>query len=120
MFLIIFSRFLLFLYQHVHECRAYDTCGDGNHGNANQAYKAAQKASQGSDGIDIAVAHGGERHYGPPEPVADVLERLGLGVALYVVHQYPGETEHDAACRIGGDEFFLYGGQNRAYHPERA
>lgn len=86
LFLIIFSCFLLFLYQHVHECRAYDTCGDGNHCNTNQAYKAAQKASQGSDRINIAVAHGGERHYGPPEPVADVFECLGLCVALYVVH----------------------------------
>ena len=93
---------------------------DGDHGDSDQTDEAAQEFPQRGDRVDVAVADRGECHDGPPQAVADIGERFGLGVAFDVVHEDRREADHDAAGGIGRDEFFAYGRKDLPDEPERA
>ena len=104
----------------IHERRTDDTRRNGNHGNTYQADDAAQRPSESSDGIDVAITHRGEGHNGPPTPVADVGKRFGLGAPLDIIHQDARETEHDATGGISRDKLFADLTKHIANEPEGA
>jgi len=72
-----------------------DGCGERDKADAADSDCAAQELAEGRDGVDVAVADGGERDDGPPERGGDAGEFVRLGGMLGVVHQARCDNQRD-------------------------
>ena len=97
--------FLVAFLDNADKRRRNDTCGYGDHADADHADDAAEDFAQGGDGVNIAVTRGGECHDRPPKSVTDIFENFGLCAPLDVVHQDCREADHNEACGVGCAEF---------------
>ena len=100
----LFRFFCLAFLDDVDERGGDDTGWDGDHRDADETDDAAEYFAERRNGVDVAVASGGEGNDRPPKAVTDVGEYLGLGSVLDEVHEDGGEADYDKAGCVGCDE----------------
>ena len=88
-----------------------DTGGEGDEGYAEEGGEHGDTAAYGGDGVDIAIAHGGEGDGGPVEGI----EKGGEGLGLYVEDNEGGD-EDIPRCQVAYGHQGIAGFLQGAHH----